>query len=141
MIVVKYKRKARYYVDILLQSVTYCSNDTDYQSSTNTMSAHWTLPHGKEHFMQDIFWAVEERAALVEFWTVIQDFQHLTSRNHLHAASFFLVPGRQYRLILKPCAGQFCFRPVYSNGFTVIPHPPKSGDLDVVLDSSEQVVQ
>lgn len=76
-----------------------------------------------------------------DFWTRFEDFQHLKSRNHLHDATFFLTPGRRYRVVLKVCAGQFCFQPVYSNGVTVIPHPPKTGLISVELDSSERMVE
>lgn len=33
--------------------------------SINSISAHWEIPEGKKAFMQELFWAVEERAEFV----------------------------------------------------------------------------
>jgi hypothetical protein len=41
-----------------------CTEDRDFQSSTNVLQAHWTIPTGKEHFLHDIHWAIEERAPI-----------------------------------------------------------------------------
>jgi len=39
-----------------------CSDDVDYQSSTNALEAHWIIPTHMRDYIQDAFWAVEQRA-------------------------------------------------------------------------------
>jgi hypothetical protein len=39
-----------------------CTEDKEFQSSTNVLQAYWTIPTEKEHFLHDIHWAIEERA-------------------------------------------------------------------------------
>jgi len=39
-----------------------CLDDVEFQSSTNALEAHWTLPTNMTAYLQDAFWAVEQRA-------------------------------------------------------------------------------
>lgn len=40
-------------------------------------------------------------------------------------------PGKTYRAVVKFCAEDLCFPPVYGNGLTVIVNPPSSGNITV----------
>ncbi|OPL20518.1 hypothetical protein AM593_02200, partial [Mytilus galloprovincialis] len=42
-----------------------------------------------------------------------------------------LEPGKTYRVVVKFCAEDLCFPPVYGNGLTVIVNPPSSGNITV----------
>jgi hypothetical protein len=47
-----------------------------------------------------------------------------------------LSPGRTYRTSLKFCAGKYCFKPVHSDGVTVVPNPPVTGNMTVTYTAN-----
>ncbi|XP_053401094.1 uncharacterized protein LOC123523194 isoform X2 [Mercenaria mercenaria] len=116
-----------------------CYDDIEYQSSTNRVQAHWSIPSEKAHYLQDIHWAVEMRAPVADFWVLHKDFEHLiTTSNAFEESGLDLTAGRRYRILLKLCAGLFCFNTVKSSGVTVIPNPPIPGSLHISYIKSEK---
>jgi hypothetical protein len=54
-----------------------------------------------------------------------KEFQHLRTKVYSFEDSVLtLTPARRYRVVLKFCAGPFCFKPQKSSGVTIIPYPP-----------------
>ncbi|WAR04893.1 hypothetical protein MAR_020262 [Mya arenaria] len=111
-----------------------CTEDIDYQYQTSSLNAYWRLPEDKMHFMQTIFWRVEKRAPVVDMWTPLSEYQTLRNRDVLHITGLYLIPGRKYRISVKACAQQFCFKSMSSDGVFIIPNPPITGSLSVNYD-------
>lgn len=42
----------------------------DFQASTNSLRAHWVIPDEKHLYVNDIYWAVDERAPVAGKSTV-----------------------------------------------------------------------
>ncbi|XP_060577218.1 uncharacterized protein LOC132734491 [Ruditapes philippinarum] len=118
-----------------------CTEDRDFQTSTNVLQAHWTIPTGKEHFLHDIHWAIEERAPIANIWKLHSDYEPLrTSTSYMEESGLSLSPGRTYRISLKFCAKQYCFKPVHSNGVTVVPNPPVTGNVSVTYTLNSTLI-
>ncbi|WAR05722.1 hypothetical protein MAR_021091 [Mya arenaria] len=111
-----------------------CTEDIDYQYQTSSLNAFWRLPEDKRQFMQTIFWRVEKRAPVVDMWTPLSEYQILRNRDVLHVTGLYLIPGRKYRISVKTCAQQFCFKSMSSDGVFIIPNPPITGSLSVNYD-------
>ncbi|XP_053400998.1 uncharacterized protein LOC128557563 isoform X2 [Mercenaria mercenaria] len=115
-----------------------CKPDKDFQSSTNILQAHWNIPKKKRNYLKVIYWAIEERAPIADIWKMRIDYQHLrTTSSYLGKSGLSLSPGRTYRISLKLCADQFCFKPVHSDGVTVVPNPPLAGNISVAYTDNK----
>ncbi|KAL4221421.1 hypothetical protein ACF0H5_019679 [Mactra antiquata] len=113
------------------------SEDVDYQSSTNKLEAYWSVPVDKMYFVKDVYWAIQEKAPVADYWTMFRDYEHLKTTDSLEANELQLIPGRMYRTLIKYCAGKYCYKPSHSNGVTIIPSPPLTGNLQVeVVDTN-----
>ena len=58
----------------------------------------------------------------------------------MQARELVLQAGVTYRVSVKLCAGVYCYKPVASNGVTVVPNPPETGSITVQFDSNENKV-
>ncbi|WAR04731.1 hypothetical protein MAR_020100, partial [Mya arenaria] len=111
-----------------------CTEDIDYQYQTSSLNAYWRLPEDKRDFMQTILWRIEKRALVVDMWTALSEYQTLRNRDVLHITGLYLIPGRKYRISVKACAQQFCFKSMSSDGVYIIPNPPITGSFSVNYD-------
>ncbi|XP_060578984.1 uncharacterized protein LOC132735961, partial [Ruditapes philippinarum] len=119
-----------------------CTEDKEFQSSTNVLQAYWTIPTEKQHFLHDIHWAIEERAPVANIWRLHTDYEPLkASSSYMEESAFSLSPGRTYRLSLKFCARQYCFKPVHSDGVTVVPNPPVTGNMSVLYTANTTSIE
>ncbi|XP_053398434.1 uncharacterized protein LOC128556766 [Mercenaria mercenaria] len=119
-----------------------CKMDKDFQSSTNVLQAHWTIQEEKSHYLNDIYWAIEERAPVANIWKLHTDYQHLrTTASYMEESGLFLSPGRTYRISLKFCAKQYCFKPVHSDGVTIVPNPPTTGNMTVTYTENSTLIE
>ncbi|XP_053398947.1 uncharacterized protein LOC128556937 [Mercenaria mercenaria] len=119
-----------------------CRLDADYQASTNVLQAHWTIPDDRRVYLNDIYWAIEERAPVADIWKTHSAYQHLrTTASYLEESGLFLSAGRTYRVSLKFCARQFCFKPVHSNGVTIVPNPPTTGSMSVTYTTNKTTIE
>ncbi|XP_060604506.1 uncharacterized protein LOC132757271 [Ruditapes philippinarum] len=119
-----------------------CTEDKEFQSSTNVLQAYWTIPTEKEHFLHDIHWAIEERAPVANIWRLHTDYEPLkASSSFMEESGLSLSPGRSYRISLKFCAGKYCFKPVHSDGVTVVPNPPVTGNVTVTYTANTTLIE
>ncbi|XP_069133969.1 uncharacterized protein [Argopecten irradians] len=109
-----------------------CDLEQDFQSSLSTIQAYWTIPPAIQYYTPDAHWAIEEEdAAGGGIWTVIRDFEHLSTSYEAEVNDLSLLPGRSYRVALKLCAGLICYAPIYTDGVLVLANPPVTGNLMV----------
>ncbi|KAK3082667.1 hypothetical protein FSP39_002132, partial [Pinctada imbricata] len=115
-----------------------CAADIDYQPSTSSVQAHWTVPSGWTNFIHDMFLSVEEEdSSGGGTWNTIYDYEYLYNKESHSVNNLNLSPGKTYRVNLKPCAGTTCFPTIQSDGVTVLSSRPVTGALNVThLDSS-----
>ncbi|XP_053390115.1 uncharacterized protein LOC123523221, partial [Mercenaria mercenaria] len=119
-----------------------CKPDKDFQSSTNILQGHWNIPKKKRNYLRDTYWAMEERAPIADIWKMRIDYQHLrTTSSYIEKGGLTLSPGRTYRISLKFCAEQFCFKPVHSDGVTIVPNPPLTGNMSVTYPDNKTLIQ
>ncbi|XP_053400999.1 uncharacterized protein LOC128557566 [Mercenaria mercenaria] len=117
-----------------------CKSDVDFQASTNVLQAHWTVPADNGLYLNDIYWAIEERAPVADIWKITTVYQQLrTTTSYLEKSGLFLSAGRTYRVSLRFCAGQYCFKPVHSDGVTVVPNPPTTGNMSVTYTTNDEI--
>ncbi|WAR05117.1 hypothetical protein MAR_020486 [Mya arenaria] len=117
-----------------------CTEDIDYQYQTSSLNAYWWLPEDKRDYMQTILWRIEKRALVVDMWTPLSVYQTLRNRDVLHVTGLYLIPGRKYRISVKACAQQFCFKSMSSDGVFIIPNPPITGSFSVNYDMGENTI-
>ncbi|WAR06111.1 hypothetical protein MAR_021480 [Mya arenaria] len=117
-----------------------CTEDIDYQYQTSSLYAYWRLPEDKRHFMQTILWRIEERAPIADMWTPLSEYQNLRNRDVLHVTGLHLISGRKYRISVKACAKQFCFKSMSSDGVFIIPNSPITGSLSVTYDMAVNTI-
>ena len=75
-----------------------------------------------------------------EHWSQFKDYEHIKTSSNVQARELVLQAGVTYRLSVKLCAGVYCYKPVASNGVTVVPNPPETGSISVQFDSNENKV-
>ena len=69
---------------------------------------------------------------LVKTWTTFRDYEYINSTSFdISTNELTLPPGYKYRITLKLCAKETCFRPVSTDGVMIISSPPKTGSLTV----------
>ena len=66
-----------------------------------------------------------------EFWTALTDQVPVSSSSQQVSTSCPLNPGRSYRFGLQFCAADLCYKTLYTSGVTIIPNPPKTGQMIV----------
>ncbi|XP_033751510.1 LOW QUALITY PROTEIN: uncharacterized protein LOC117335547 [Pecten maximus] len=109
-----------------------CDLERDFQATLSTIQAYWTIPSAIEHYTPDAHWAIEEEdAAGAGIWSMVRDFEHLSTSYEAEANDLSLLPGRSYRVSLKLCAGLTCYAPVYTDGVLILANPPVAGNLMV----------
>ncbi|XP_021356985.1 uncharacterized protein LOC110452658 [Mizuhopecten yessoensis] len=107
-----------------------CDLERNYQTSLSTIQAYWTIPSAIRYYTPDAHWAVEEEdAAGGGIWTVVREFEHLSTSFEAEANDLLLLPGRSYRVALKLCAGMTCYAPIYTDGVLILSSPPVTGNL------------
>ncbi|KAK3101031.1 hypothetical protein FSP39_000383, partial [Pinctada imbricata] len=105
--------------------------DIDYQTSTNSLKAYWTVPSIMQMYTPDVHFAIEEKHPSTPLWSIVRDYEHISSHNFARVNDLFLKPGYKYRFSIKFCALQYCYTPVTSNGVLVLANPPTSGPITI----------
>jgi hypothetical protein len=69
---------------------------------------------------------------LVKTWNIFRDYEYINSTSFdISNNELTLLPGYKYRITLKLCAKETCFKPVSTDGIMIISSPPKTGSLTV----------
>ena len=64
---------------------------------------------------------------------MFKDYQHVDStRFDISIDELDLNPGYKYRITLKLCAKETCFRPVSTDGVMIMSNPPTTGSINVL---------
>ncbi|XP_056015772.1 uncharacterized protein LOC125675332 [Ostrea edulis] len=113
-----------------------CTRDSDFQSSTDTLSGYWTISNESLPFTPDMYYRIEMKSLYGDDWSVYQNYSYNYGSRHVHVTGLLLEPGRLYRFGVKPCAIQICYQPTHSNGILILANPPASGDIIVNHDNS-----
>ncbi|XP_078334035.1 uncharacterized protein LOC111124258 [Crassostrea virginica] len=108
-----------------------CEVDIDYQASTNTLSAYWTVPSNMTFYTPDTHFAVEEMSPVGNLWSMFRDYEHIRKHNEAKVTSLDMKPGRSYRVAVKLCAITTCYEPLYSDGVMILSSPPTQGKITV----------
>ncbi|KAK3589056.1 hypothetical protein CHS0354_008706 [Potamilus streckersoni] len=124
-----------------VNTVTYCKGDIDFQSSTNHIEAHWTIPENVTKFISVAHWKLQEKFPLTDYWKDLSEYEHLPTLHELKGSELILQAGKTYRVAIELCADQFCYQPIFSDGVTVIPNPPITGGIDVFYNISEKKIR
>ncbi|XP_062606252.1 uncharacterized protein LOC134268062, partial [Saccostrea cucullata] len=113
-----------------------CNNDTDFQSSTDSLSGYWIIPEETLFFTPDMYYSIERQSPYGDDWTVFQDFTYNHGHQQAHVTGLLLDPGKWYRFVVKLCATDICYLPMHSNGVMILANPPVTGELRVVIENS-----
>ncbi|XP_078322971.1 uncharacterized protein LOC111122905 [Crassostrea virginica] len=108
-----------------------CTEDIDYQSSIDTLSAHWNIPSYLQKITPDMHISIEERSPRNNSWMVFKDFFYNHGHQEVKFTNLVLNPGFKYRFVVKLCAKHICYKPQYSNGVRVLANPPTTGRIEV----------
>lgn len=115
-----------------------CSYDIDWQISTSTVSAYWTIPLSYLDYTKEAYISIDERAPIIgEFWKQFMNYAYVGKHFFAHLGNLNLQPGRFYRTSLKLCVENLCFPPVKSNGFIVLHSYPKIGTLFINIGEQQ----
>ncbi|XP_078682420.1 uncharacterized protein LOC144916894 [Branchiostoma floridae x Branchiostoma belcheri] len=111
-----------------------CSENKDFQISTTTVEARWTIPAAVKTFIRRVEWAVEREVRLngMPSWERITEFRNMRKSSHGTWAGLTLLNSQRYRSVIKFCYPSGCFQPAHSDGFTVIHNPPTPGQITSV---------
>ncbi|CAG2200973.1 unnamed protein product [Mytilus edulis] len=107
-----------------------CVEDVEFQSSTTSLHVYWSIPSMYTEYLRDAFVQLEERV-FGDIWKEYRKFQYVGKHQYITLSNLDLEPGKTYRAVVKFCAEDLCFSPVYGNGITVIVNPPSSGNITV----------
>ncbi|XP_046570853.1 uncharacterized protein LOC124279103 [Haliotis rubra] len=109
-----------------------CHEDQQYQLSTTMFTAHWNVTQQYTHQYPDVKWKLEKKFALSDdLWHTERDYGYTGHRHHILSTDLNLQSGYKFRAAVKLCAVDVCTEAVYSDGVTVLHHPPVSGDMNV----------
>ncbi|XP_078682372.1 uncharacterized protein LOC144916849 [Branchiostoma floridae x Branchiostoma belcheri] len=111
-----------------------CSENKDFQISTTTVEAQWTIPAAVKTFVRRVEWAVEREVRLngVPSWERITEFRNMRMSSHGTWTGLNLLNSQRYRSVIKLCHPSGCFQPAHSDGFTVVHNPPTPGQITSV---------
>ncbi|XP_078682399.1 uncharacterized protein LOC144916875 [Branchiostoma floridae x Branchiostoma belcheri] len=111
-----------------------CSENKDFQISTTTVEARWTIPAAVKTFVRRVEWAVEREVSLsgVPSWERITEFRNMRMSSHGTWTGLNLLNSHRYRSVIKLCHPTGCFQPAHSDGFTVVHNPPTPGQITSV---------
>ncbi|XP_019617771.1 PREDICTED: uncharacterized protein LOC109465072 [Branchiostoma belcheri] len=111
-----------------------CSENKDFQISTTTVEARWTIPAAVKTFIRRVEWALEREVRLsgVPSWERITEFRNMRMSSHGTWTGLNLLNSHRYRSVIKFCYPSGCFQPAHSDGFTVIHNPPTPGQITSV---------
>ncbi|XP_067684738.1 uncharacterized protein [Haliotis asinina] len=114
-------------------SVVYdCQEDQRYQLSTTMFAAHWNVTQQYTHQYPDVKWKLEKKFALSDdLWHTVRDYEYTGHRDHVLSTGLNLQSGCTFRAAVKLCAVHVCTEAMYSDGVTVLHHPPIGGDIKV----------
>ncbi|XP_076113981.1 uncharacterized protein LOC143082265 [Mytilus galloprovincialis] len=107
-----------------------CVEDVEFQSSTTSLHVYWSIPSMHTDYIRDAFVQLEERV-FGDIWKENREFQYVGKHQYITLSHLDLEPGKTYRAVVKFCAEDLCFPPVYGNGLTVIVNPSSSGNITV----------
>ncbi|XP_061176006.1 uncharacterized protein LOC133184957 [Saccostrea echinata] len=113
-----------------------CTNETDFQSSTDTLHAYWTISEETLFFAPDMYYSIERKSPYGDDWSVFQDYTYNHAHQEAHVTGLWLEPGKMYRFVLKLCAGKICYLPTHSNGIFILANPPEPSKIKVVHENS-----
>ncbi|XP_078578622.1 uncharacterized protein LOC144863374 [Branchiostoma floridae x Branchiostoma japonicum] len=111
-----------------------CPEDKDFQISTTTVEARWTIPDTVKTFVRRAEWALEREVTLsgAPSWTRITEFRNMQMSRQGRWTGLSLHNTNRYRSVVKLCHPSGCFQPVHSDGFTVLHNPPTPGQISSV---------
>ncbi|VDI18543.1 Hypothetical predicted protein, partial [Mytilus galloprovincialis] len=112
-----------------------CKEDIAFQTSTSTLNVYWTIPAVYNDYVRDAFVRLEERL-VGDVWMAFQPYTYVGKHRHETLTELNLKPGKSYRAVVKFCAEDICFPPVYGTGVTIISSPPSTGDIIVQIKDS-----
>lgn len=69
-------------------------------------------------------------------WTQFEQYQYVGKHRHTTLSVLDLKPGKSYRAVVKFCAEDLCYPPIYGNGVTIIVSPPTTGNVIVRVENS-----
>ncbi|XP_067663316.1 uncharacterized protein [Haliotis asinina] len=116
---------------------TRCSRDNTYQVSTSSYAAHWKTNNWLLSY-PDVLWSLQKKVhRTVDIWDTERTFEPLGTSDMVVASNLSLKPGTTYRAAVKFCVVNVCCKPIYSDGVTVIPHPPTPGNISLTYHESE----
>ncbi|KAL3873929.1 hypothetical protein ACJMK2_037006, partial [Sinanodonta woodiana] len=124
-----------------VNTVSNCKRDIDFQSSTNHIEAHWTIPENMTKFISVAHWKLQEKFPLTDYWKDLSEYEFLPTLHELKDSELVLQAGKTYRVAIKFCAEQFCYQPIFSDGVTMIPTPPLTGGIEVFYNISEKKIR
>ncbi|XP_048243311.1 uncharacterized protein LOC124141844 isoform X1 [Haliotis rufescens] len=114
---------------------TNCSRDDIYQVSTSTYAARWNGSNWLSY--PDAKWSLQKKVARTEdLWDTERAFEPLGSSEMVVIGGLSLEAGNTYRAALKFCVVNVCSKTIYSDGVTVIPHPPTPGNISLTYRES-----
>ncbi|CAH1258773.1 Hypp2075 [Branchiostoma lanceolatum] len=108
-----------------------CSENSDFQISTATVEARWTISDTVKTFVRRVEWAVEREVILsgAPSWTRITEFRNMRMSSQGMWTGLSLLNTNRYRSVVKLCHPSGCFQPAHSDGFTVLHNPPTPGQI------------
>ncbi|XP_046561789.1 uncharacterized protein LOC124270793 [Haliotis rubra] len=128
------------YVNGALRSAvnqTRCSRDNTYQVSTSSYAAHWDTSNWLLSY-PDVQWSLQKKVPrTVDLWDIEREFEPLGTSDMVVASGLHLEPGTTYRAAVKFCVVNVCSKPIYSDGVTVIAHPPTPGNISLTYRESD----
>ncbi|KAK3101903.1 hypothetical protein FSP39_007221, partial [Pinctada imbricata] len=108
-----------------------CEEDIDYQSSTTELKAYWSIPDNMKYYTRDIHFAIEEKTPLTALWNTYRDYEHISTHHKAAVTDLNLSPGKSYRFKIKICAISTCYSTLTSDGVTILPSSPITGQITI----------
>ncbi|XP_064646780.1 uncharacterized protein LOC135499763 [Lineus longissimus] len=112
-----------------------CTADIDYQASTSSLSAHWSIPSNMVDYVSHVYWKIEQQDDVMDStsWKTFEPFALVQMSGNVTRSNLGLVSGKRYRSVLRPCHGTVCFSDVYSDGVLILAKLPAGGLISEVL--------
>ncbi|KAJ8299760.1 hypothetical protein KUTeg_023820 [Tegillarca granosa] len=108
-----------------------CEEDADYQMSLNSISCKWHMPSNLTYLTPLTYVAVEKKKLFGDFWFLYTNFEYSASVNEVSLSDLNMDPGQKYRMVIKFCNDAICFKPLKSDGVTILSSPPHTGNISV----------
>jgi hypothetical protein len=121
-------------------SISNCNEDFNFQSSSETYNAYWTLDPPLDTMVTHFEIAIVKKGNNLntsDHYIFISDIGDIGKRLNYSARNLNLIDGDEYSMTVKACFGINCLSPKASPWIRIQSSPPFSGTINATIEDGE----